>query len=461
MKLIALVLVCSCLCLASSPTLAKIINVPSDSSTIQKGINGAVDGDTVLVAKGSPYYERITFDGKAILVASNFIYDGNEATIESTIIDADTSEIGAADTGSVVRFVNGEGSSSIIQGFTIRKGIGILFTPGGRKGGGIFCNNSSPTIKNNVILNNRALDGGGICCRRSSPIITANTISYNYAGGGGGGICCYDSSLAEISYNVISHDTSNMNGGGIHCLNYSSASISNNIISYNVHNNDGGGINLELYSEAIIVNNTIDRNGSGGTCGGEGTGIAMYKSDCVIKNNVISNSRSGTGIDDRQMGGEESNPTVMYNNSWNNPCGNYVDLPSKVGEFTTTNFNGDPCDDFYNISIDPMFADTTGYALLCTSACIDAGDPNFDVPDGGGRRIDMGIDEYQYIIGDANSDGEIVISDVVYLSNYVFRSGPPPCPVGAGDCNCDGVVDVTDIVYLCNYLLHNGPAPGC
>jgi len=73
----------------------------------------------------------------------------------------------------------------------------------------------------------------------------------------------------------------------------------------------------------------------------------------------------------------------------------------------------------------------------------------------------MGIDEYQYIIGDANSDGEIVISDVVYLSNYVFRSGPPPCPVGAGDCNCDGVVDVTDIVYLCNYLLHNGPAPGC
>jgi len=75
MKLIALVLVFACLIFVSAPALAKIINVPADSSTIQKGINGAVNGDTVLVAKGAPYEERITFDGKAILLTSQILTD--------------------------------------------------------------------------------------------------------------------------------------------------------------------------------------------------------------------------------------------------------------------------------------------------------------------------------------------------------------------------------------------------
>jgi hypothetical protein len=60
--------------------------------------------------------------------------------------------------------------------------------------------------------------------------------------------------------------------------------------------------------------------------------------------------------------------------------------------------------------------------------------------------------------GDANGDGVIDISDVVYLLNYLFAHGPAPVPLEAGDCNCDGVVDV---VYLLNYLFAHGPAPSC
>jgi len=46
---------------------SKMIRVPADSSTIQKGISGAVNGDTVFVASGTDN-ESIDSNGKAILV---------------------------------------------------------------------------------------------------------------------------------------------------------------------------------------------------------------------------------------------------------------------------------------------------------------------------------------------------------------------------------------------------------
>jgi hypothetical protein len=63
------------------------------------------------------------------------------------------------------------------------------------------------------------------------------------------------------------------------------------------------------------------------------------------------------------------------------------------------------------------------------------------------------------IRGDANDDEEVTVSDVVYLINYLFKSGTAPFPLCVGDVNCDGEVNVTDVVYLINYLFKNGPAP--
>ena len=63
--------------------------------------------------------------------------------------------------------------------------------------------------------------------------------------------------------------------------------------------------------------------------------------------------------------------------------------------------------------------------------------------------------------GDVNGDGKIDVVDVVYLINYLFNDGPPPCPKEAGDANCDGSVNVIDVVYLINYLFGGGPPPSC
>jgi hypothetical protein len=51
------------------------------------------------------------------------------------------------------------------------------------------------------------------------------------------------------------------------------------------------------------------------------------------------------------------------------------------------------------------------------------------------------------------------VSDVIYLINYLFASGPAPNPIEYGDVNCDDIVDVADVMYLINYLFLEGPAP--
>jgi hypothetical protein len=64
-----------------------------------------------------------------------------------------------------------------------------------------------------------------------------------------------------------------------------------------------------------------------------------------------------------------------------------------------------------------------------------------------------------FVAGDANNDETVDVSDVVYLINYLFISGPPPIALPSGDANCDGKIDISDVVYLINYLFIHGPAP--
>lgn len=63
--------------------------------------------------------------------------------------------------------------------------------------------------------------------------------------------------------------------------------------------------------------------------------------------------------------------------------------------------------------------------------------------------------------GDVNGDGIINVGDVVFLVNYLYRSGEEPVPLEAGDITCDGIVNVGDVVYLVNYLYKGGDPPAC
>ena len=128
---------------------------PLDAPTIQAAIESCASGDTVLVA-ASTYFENINFLGKSICVRSA---SGPEATV---INGSNVAE-------STVRFMTGETTYAVLEGFTITGGIGHFLSDdysSGNHGGGIYIDNSSPVIRNCVIRGNQAKFGGGRALER-------------------------------------------------------------------------------------------------------------------------------------------------------------------------------------------------------------------------------------------------------------------------------------------------------
>ena len=132
---------------SSSPTGA-VLHVPGDYPTIQAAILTASDGDEVLVSPGV-YPENVSFRGKAIRVRSL-------AGPEVTTIDGSYTTAGP-DSGSVVRFVDGEDANAILESFTLTGGTGTKLVFQGYTyyiGGGVGCIGSSPTVRNCQIKEN-------------------------------------------------------------------------------------------------------------------------------------------------------------------------------------------------------------------------------------------------------------------------------------------------------------------
>ena len=104
-------------------------------SVIQDAIDDASDGDTILVEPGI-YPENVNFNGKNIVVQG----ENRETTI-----------INGSQSGTVVTFESGEDSTAVLTGFTITNGSGYIDDTV-KLGGGIYIENASPIIENNIIV---------------------------------------------------------------------------------------------------------------------------------------------------------------------------------------------------------------------------------------------------------------------------------------------------------------------
>lgn len=85
--------------------------------------------------------------------------------------------------------------------------------------------------------------------------------------------------------------------------------------------------------------------------------------------------------------------------------------------------------------------------------------------DGSATGLDFGTIKYSDASlctakpGDANGDGIILLSDIVNLINFLFKSQPAPSPLCRGDANASGSILLSDVIYLVNFIFKSGPAP--
>lgn len=331
--------ICLTICLGLPAfCLGATIWVPDNYTTIQGAIDAANNGDTVMVRAGI-YTERIDFYGKAITVQS-------EKGFRQTSIDG---TLGSE----VVKFVNGEGADSVIDGFMILNGL----SPLGK--GGVVCVGSSPTIINNSITTNLSNVGGaGIYCENASPTIEHNGISGNMTFGGlGGAILCVNSS-PSIRFNTFVGNQA-LAGAGVHCDVNSAPSIVNNFFANNVATY-GGAIACQG-TGIVITNNTIYKNTANTAGGGivvdSGAGVTVtntiiWDNDAVLGPQIYNAGGSLSVTYSDVMGGWtgtgniDANPKFILPSvadvhlTWNSPCreaGNNSapDLPAE-------DFDGDP-----------------------------------------------------------------------------------------------------------------------
>ncbi len=276
------VLVLSCLILAIPCDAETIVVDPNgffDFTTIQAAIDYSWNGDTVVVRSGT-YVEDIYFIGRAIELRST--EPEIQSTVEATII-----------TGRIT-FEFGEGNDSIVNGFSIL--------------GWIRCNESSPSISNNIITNS----GIGIYgSQNAEPEILNNTISdcgiyfchgliegnhINNSGGAGLSNCG-----GRIANNLIE----NSSDGGISSC---SGLIENNTISGNSTNYNGGG-GLTDCSGTVRYNTIVNNTASGLNGGG------LYNCDGDISHNLIQGNSAKYGGGLSECDGNVTSNKIIENNS--------------------------------------------------------------------------------------------------------------------------------------------------
>ena len=145
---------------------ATTINIPSDYTTIQEGIDASVDGDTVLIAQGT-YYENLILE-KEIVLTSHAINDNldsewiNNENINETIISG-AQEPTNPNYGSCLIIRDGN-IQPVIIGLTFQDGIGtamvendtceLVFQRPERSGGAILMYKAYPTIMYNRFIDN-------------------------------------------------------------------------------------------------------------------------------------------------------------------------------------------------------------------------------------------------------------------------------------------------------------------
>lgn len=157
-------------------------------------------------------------------------------------------------------------------------------------GGGIYSDDGSPYILNNVVINNEGKGhGGGIMLNgtKAHPIVEKNTILQNVAEKGGGVYCCHNWSDLMIVDNDIHDNVATRYGGGICCRDQSTVIERNRI--YRNAAELGGGIFFE-HTDGDLFNNFLYENTAQG-----GAGMFVQNSITLLSNSSVYSNEADYG----------------------------------------------------------------------------------------------------------------------------------------------------------------------
>ena len=169
-------------------------------------------------------------------------------------------------------------SAAYIHGCNITYNTGNAY---GFGGGGIYCgeNSSDTRIDACIITYNSARRGAGILCYKSSPTISGCTIDHNTCFKFGGGVWLYVQCSPRIENCTIDDNTAEECYGGLGCTDGSSPYIINTTINRNKLSPSGqywagGGVRLATGSSPVFIRCEICDNGDDGVTK-DGSGVYM------------------------------------------------------------------------------------------------------------------------------------------------------------------------------------------
>lgn len=291
----------------------RVIRVPQDSPTIQKAIDGAAGGETILVAPGL-YQENLRLFGKNVTLASWYHTTEDPKYIDQTVLDGQGGRF-------AIEVAESVGPETAVIGFTIRNAedavinygeIQLLHNRITDSDDGLECNRGKAICRFNIFEDNQ---DDGIDVDGPAQLVIENNLIRN---NGDDGIAVrlheYSGPFLEI---VIRHNRILGNGqDGIQLIDYPALSSRVFRIEFNVIANNGmaglgmmsGGKTAETFEGAgipervYLINNTFLNNDHGLTGG----------HNVIALNNLVAGSRS-VGI--KNMKGDSIGSHLLF---WNN-----------------------------------------------------------------------------------------------------------------------------------------------
>ena len=265
-------------------------SVANPFETIQKGVDIAIDMDTVYVSNGT-YEGGIIISNKSIALIGE---SRQETKINQSISSPQISIIDSqVDTTRVENFIIENGSSN--------------------DGGGIYSSGSTMNTNNVDFKNNSSSNNGAAINSINSSIIVKNSaFNFNVSENLGGAIFVDPLTTCEI-YNSSFDNNGALWGGAIATVGggkllVEGCNISFNTASGNNPNPDfdyptfgGGGGLYQEWSDSLEIYDSEITNNTAAT--GAGGGIAVYLSNDVIINNIVLSDNSSSGPPDYPSGG--------------------------------------------------------------------------------------------------------------------------------------------------------------